>query len=195
MRTARTDLAFGVMENLPSILFVGLWKAGLGLETAGWTGCGTALLVLLLFSYLQRKPDTILLGININFVFTTPLIVGLFVGGQAEWARWCVTYAGTGAIATVFATGLVLTAVSGRGFVGAEDLPRPIQRRFSALLLVLTAGAVVWSAFQVGDHWLAIVLPLVVIFATRRFVLAHLSDRGGHDVSPTLAVAAVPTPE
>lgn len=195
MRNARTDFALGVVENLPSILFIGLWKTGVGLGAAGWSACGAAVLVLLLFRYLQRRPDTILLGLNISFVFTTPLIVGLFAGGHAELARWCIIYAGTGAVATVFATGLVLTAVSERGFVGADDLPRPTQRRYSAMLLLLTAGAVLWSALQVGDHWMAIVLPLVAIFAARRFLRAHLSDRGGHDASPTLAVAAVPAPE
>ena len=195
MRTARTDLAFGVAENLPSILFIALWKAGAGLEIAGWTGCLSAALVLLLFGYLGWKPDTILLGININFALTAPVIVGLFAAGHAELARWCLAYAGTGAVATVLATGVVLTLASRRGFIGLEDGPQPVRQRYSVLLLALTAGAVVWSALQSGDHWMSIVLPLVAIFAARRFLLAHLSDKGGHDASPTMVVAAVPTSE
>lgn len=192
MGRERTDFLIGVLENLPTILFLGIWKTGLGLEAAGWSACLSAAAVLMLFHRLRRPFDPIVLGININFLLTTPVIVGLFAAGQVDLARAGVHFAASGAVATVFVTGAVVTLLSPRGFLGSDRLPRAVQRRYSTVLLLLAAAAVPWSFAHAGQHWMSIVLPLIVLFAARRFILAHLADRHQGGGETALAATVLP---
>lgn len=197
MTRARLDFAYGLLENLPTIVFVGLWNAGAGLQVAGWSASLAAILVLSAFVRLGRRPDTILLGINVNFAMTAPIIASLFLVGQTELARWFLGHVEAGAIATVFLTGICLTICSARGFVGSDAGSTSDRRRYSLLLLTLSAAAVAWSAAHIGAHWMSIVLPLVVLFAARRFLVAQMTDREERNPGPdsSLAVVAVPVPE
>lgn len=178
MRREQTDLVLGVVENAPTILFLGLLKSGMGLDVAGWTACVAAAAVFALFHALGRRADTIVLGINVNFLVMAPAVVGAFAVGQEEIARWLVALGETGAVASVFLVGAVLTLASPRGFVGAEGIGRAATRRNSIALLVLAGGALAWSAAHTGQEWLSIVLPLIVLFTARRFMLARIADRG-----------------
>lgn len=195
MTRARLDFAYGLLENLPTIVFVGLWNTGAGLQVAGWSASLAAILVLSTFARLGRGPDTILLGINVNFAMTAPIIASLFLVGQMELARWVLGHVEAGAIATVFLTGICLTICSARGFVGSDAGSASERRRYSLLLLTLSAATVGWSAAHTGNHWMSIVLPLVVLFAARRFLVAQLTDGEQRDAGPSLAVVATPVSE
>jgi len=190
MKKEQTELMLGVLENAPTIVFLGLWRTGAGLEAAAWSACAAAAAVLVLFRLLGRPYDTIVLGINISFLAMAPLIVGSFAIGQPDVARGLLGLAETATVATVFLTGTVLTLFARRGFIGAEGLSKAESRRYSLILLALAGGAVAWSAAHTGQQWLSIVLPLIVLFTARRFMLARIADRGPD--SPAMAAAVLP---
>lgn len=191
MKREQIGLAFGVLENLPTILFLALWKGGFGLEVASWSASLAAAAVLIGFKVCGRPADTIVLGINLSFLWLAPGIRLLFELGAAETARGVIAFSGSCVLATVLASGLAQAALSRRGVLGLEEAPARARRTYSLALLGLMGLAVAWSVFFAGDQWMAIVLPLVILFTARRFFLARIADRRNTGSDPMAAGAAV----
>lgn len=185
-----TDL----LESLPSVAFLALWHGEVvRLETAGWIGCGLAAAVLLVLR-LRRVPyNPILLGMNLHLVVVTPLIVGLFRLGQADLAGLLVDTAQTGVLVAILAVGIALTLFGPRGFIGIDGLPPATRRRYSLLLLALTAAAVPWSLAHADSTLVSIGVPLTVLFGCRRYLSARWHDKAdGGGGGEALAMMAAP---
>lgn len=182
-----------VLESLPSVAFLALWRSdAVGLETAGWIGCGMAAAVLLVLRLQQTPYNPILLGINLHMVVMTPLIIGLFRLGQPELARTLLDNAQTGVLVAVLLVGGGLTLFGPRGFVGLDGLPPGTRRGYSLLLLLLAAVAVPWSFAHAGNSLMSVGVPLMTLFGLRRFLIARWRDRAGGDSGEALAVVAAP---
>lgn len=182
----------GILESLPSVTFLALWRGDLvGLEAAGWTGCGLAAAVLLALR-LRRTPfDPILLGINLHMLVITPLVVGLFHAGQPALAGTLVDTAQTGVLVAILAVGAALTLFAPRGFVGIAGLPTGARRGYSLLLLAVAGAAVPWSLAHAGSALMSIGVPLMALFGLRRYLVARWQDKAG-DGDRALAAMAAP---
>ncbi|MEM7710870.1 MAG: hypothetical protein AAF264_09020 [Pseudomonadota bacterium] len=78
-----------------------------------------------------------------------------------------------------FLTGCVLAIVSVRGLLSLEAEDRPRLRRYSATLLVLSFVVLTWSFVSGTDGFLAIGMPLLVLYGAKNFLAAGLRDLGG----------------
>lgn len=182
----------GVLEGAPSILFLALWRSNIDGEVAGWIGSGLAAALLIGFR-LRRVPyNPLLLGINFHLVVMTPLVVSLFRLGMPETARFLLDTAESGVLVAILAVGCGLTAFAPRGFIGAEGLPAATRRAYSLLLLAATAAAIPWSIVNAGSTLLSIGVPLMGLFALRRFLMARWSDKAREPGGGSFAIAGVP---
>ena len=168
---------FGIVESAPSLIFVGLWRSGFDLETAGWIGTGLTSVALLALRFRRQPYDTILLGINLHILISTPIISTTYRTIGPTYGDVLLYAAQNGVVVSIALVGLGLAIFSDRGFVGASDLVDRVRRHYSLLLLAAAAAGAVWSLLSTGGPLLAIALPIVCLFALRNFLIARGTDR------------------
>lgn len=181
-----------VLESVPSIVFLALWRGGAGGEPAGWIGSALAGALLLGFRLYRVPYNPVLLGVNLHLLAITPLIVGLFRLGAPDVGRIVLSAADSAVVISVFLVGCALTTVARRGFVGVDGLPPDRRRRYSLLLLALAAAAVPWSFANAGSTLLAVGAPLMALFGLRRYLIARWRDAAGASDAGSLAAAGAP---
>lgn len=181
-----------VLESVPSIVFLALWRSDVDAELAGWIGSGLAAALLIGFRLCRVPCNPVLLGINLHLVVITPLIVALFRLGATDTARTLLDTAENGVLAAVLAVGCALTAFAPRGFVGVDGLPAATRRAYSLLLLAVAAAAVPWSFANAGSTLLSIGVPLMALLGLRRFLIARWRDRTRPSGGGSLAAAGIP---
>lgn len=167
------------LESAPSFVFLALLKTGVDLETAGWIGAGLAAAVLLGFRALRLRFNPILLGINVHLLLVTPVIVAVFWLGAARLGDTLTRYSYEGVLLTILVTGAALTLLSEEGFMGEPGLPASSVRPYSAVLLLAALAGLLWALFQGGSALTGVGLPIVALFALRRFLLARSLDGSG----------------
>jgi len=170
-----TDL----LEGVPSVVFIVLWRQSGDLETAGWVGAGTALAILSLLVWMRTRMHSVLVGVNAHILLATPLIVGLFRIGQTDLAKVLASHAYPGVLVTVFVAGGIQTLVSGNGFSALERVSQSTQRRYSLGMLVICGLGAVWALVASGNPLVPVVATLTVLIVGRNFLQARLSDRNG----------------
>lgn len=112
-------------------------------------------------------------------IVVTPFLEAVFRAGFETTGRFLIAHTQVGLHAVIFLVGVVLMLVSRHGFIGiAIENPREI-RRLSLLLLGVAAAAIAWSVLFEGDRYLAIGVPLLVLFGVREYLVAGLTDRDG----------------
>jgi hypothetical protein len=185
-----------VLESVPSIAFLALWQGQAGLESAGWTGAALAAAVLAGFARYQISYNPILLGVNIHLLIATPVIVALFRMGAPDLGRMLVGYSHRGVLVTIFLVGCALTLGSPRGFLGTSGLPAARCRAYSAILLAASAATILWSfTLATGSSpLLTVVVPLMVLFGLRRFLIARWRDRSNEVDGLVAGMPAFATP-
>lgn len=161
----------GMLEAIPSFVFLLIWRASEVLETAGWAGVFLAGAVLLAFPMFKVAFNPIFLGINIHLVVITPLIVGLHRGGFTRVAHLVEQQSYFSVLLTIFATGCFLTLCSRKGFLGTKGLPTSAVRQGSIVMLAASAAAIVWATTVEGYGFFAVGLPIIALFAVRRALL------------------------
>ncbi len=167
-----------IVESLPSLVFVALWRSGADQELTGWIGAALAACMLVGFRVCRWRFHPVLLGINIHLLVVTPLIVGLYRFGMPAWGDAIVEVAYKGVLITIFVTGCALIFTR-RGFIGVDGAPG-VHRPYSLTLLLASAITILWSFFLAGGGPLTTVaLPVMGLFGLRRFLLARLADRDG----------------
>ncbi|WP_295808306.1 hypothetical protein [uncultured Nitratireductor sp.] len=167
-----------IVESLPSLIFVALWRSGTDQEIAGWIGVALAACVLVGFRVCRLRFHPVLLGINVHLLLITPLIVGLYRFGMAAWSDAIVAVAYKGVLITVFLTGCALMFTRG-GFIGVAGA-RGARWPYSLALLLASAAAIVWSFLLAdGGALVTVALPVMALFGLRRFLIARLADRTG----------------
>ncbi|MDJ1464128.1 hypothetical protein [Nitratireductor sp. GZWM139] len=167
-----------ILESLPSLIFITLWRSGFDQELTGWIGVALAACVLIGFRACRLRFHPVLLGINIHLLIITPLIIGLYEIGLPVWSDAILEVAYRGVLITVFLTGFVLTFTRA-GFIGVDGVSKGL-RPYSFALLFASALAIVWSFFVVdGGPLTTIALPVMALFGLRRFLIARLVDRNG----------------
>lgn len=168
-----------VVESIPSIVFLTLWRSGWDLEQAGWVGSASALMTLAVFRYLRWPYTPILLGINIHILVITPLIVSLFKLGAEQLGSNLISLSYNGVLITVFLVGLALTIFSKQGFIGVSGLP-PIERRINSIMLLsASAVTILWAFFltKSTSAFVSVAIPLIALFIIRRLMIAQLKKR------------------
>lgn len=178
-----------LLESLPSLAFLALWRTGSELEFAGWSGALLAVAVLLGFRARRFRFHPILLGINIHLAVITPLIAVLFRFGAPDVGSILAAHSYNAVLITVFVTGCCLALFSCTGFIGADGLSRTTARFYSVLLLIACASGIVWAFASEGGPFAAVGLPLVGLFALRRLLIAHAIDKGANAIGP-VAIAS-----
>jgi hypothetical protein len=154
-------------------VFLALWRSGLDMEVAGWTGVALAAMILVGLRLFRVPYNPILLGINVHLVVITPLIVAVFRLGATEFGSALVAASERGVLVTVFIVGCALTALSQRGFIGADGLPATSRWIYSSILLAALTAAIAWSFTYEGSTLLAVGLPMMGLFALRRLLIAR----------------------
>lgn len=170
-----TDL----LESVPSIVFILIWRQSGDIETAGWVGAAAAFGVLGVLSFLKTPMHPVLMGVNLHILLTTPLIVGLFRAGQTQIAEFMAAHAYGGVLVTVFVVGTVLTAATRRGFSSLSDVPPKTQRRYSVIMLGLCACGAAWAFATSNSRFVPVVVTLTVLIVGRNFLQARMSDTNG----------------
>ncbi|WP_426236610.1 hypothetical protein [Pararhizobium sp. DWP1-1-3] len=171
-RTWITD----ILEAVPSVVFLALWRSGFDMETSGWTGALLAAAQLLGFYRFGVFSNPIMLGINLHLLIITPLIMVSFAIGAREFSDALVVHSYRGVLVTVFVVGCVLTLMSRRGFVGIDDVPKRSFWKTSGVLLAASALAIVWAFAYTGAVVLSVAVPMIGLFALRRFLIANILD-------------------
>ncbi|UUP16284.1 hypothetical protein [Nitratireductor thuwali] len=164
-------------EALPSIVFIALWRGGVGLEAAGWIAALLSAMVLFLHQVSQTRSNPLFLGINIHLLLVTPVIVGIHSLGMHEVGRFLETNSYNGVFVTILATGGLLTLFSPRGFIGLES--RQSHLPYSLILLAASAIAAAWSFAFAGPGVLSVALPATGLFILRRVLIAHAKGASG----------------
>lgn len=183
-----TDL----LEGLPSVAFILLWRQSGELELAGWVGSGLALVAFAVFFAMRARMNPVLFGVNLHILVATPIIVGVFYLGFEQFGRLLASHAHSAVLLTVFLTGLLLTLFSKRGFVSAE-LPQKQVGFYSVLMTAASAFGVSWAFLIPSQAFLVVIATLALLIVGRRFLLAQWADRGSK--SDTFAVATISNPE
>lgn len=170
-----TDL----LEGVPSIVFILLWRQSGDLETAGWIGAGTALAVFSLLVWMRTRMHPVLIGVNAHILLATPLIVGLFRIGQTDLARFLASHAYPGVLVTVLVAGVIQTLVAKNGFSALEKVPASTQRHYSLGMLIICGFGAVWALATPGSPLVPVVVTVTALIVGRNFVQARLSDKNG----------------
>lgn len=192
------DWLTDILEGLPTIIFVALWRSDVDQEFAGWIGAGLAATVIAGFRLSGVRFNSILLGMNLHLMVVIPAIEALFVFGTPDLARTLIATGETGVLVFVFIVGCILTAFSPRGFIGIDGLPPAARRTYSMILLAVSAATIPWSFLNLGHTLLSIGIPVMALFGLRRLLIARWQDRahrvdGGGSEDGILAALAVPT--
>ncbi len=125
---------------------------------------------------VARAPlNTVLLGTDL-WLLLGAVAFGVPVGPLAAALG---RLQGAGLFACVLLTGLVLSAAAPRGFLGLAAENGRRRRAGSLALLLLTAGALAWSAAFVDDIRLGGGLPFIALNVSRRILLRRLGADGG----------------
>lgn len=178
-----------ILEGVPSIAFIALWRGGFGMETAGWVGSGLAAAVLLYLWKSGTRSHPVLFGINIHILFATPVIVGLFRLGVVDLGAVLADHGHRGVLVTVFLVGVGQTFFSSAGFIGSKDLPQSRKRTYSLLQLAVSLAGILWAFGIENSGFVAVFVPLTILFGLRRYLLARWQDRNP-DGSGAMLVAA-----
>ncbi len=123
---------------------------------------------------LRRPLNPVLLGTNLWLVLGA-LAFGLPLEGPA---RLLGEIRAVGLFGCALVVGVVLTAAARGGYLGAELPERGAVLRGSALVLVLTAAALVWSWIFVDDIRVGGGLPFIVLNVSRRVIARRMSRSG-----------------
>ena len=164
-----------IVENTPTILFFALWRSGLPLDQAAWIAAIAASCVLGWLRWSRQAPDTILLGINLHFALTAPVIQIIYSIGATGLAVTLITHAGFAVPVLILLTGIWLRTRTHSGPLGRNALGTSSQKRRSVLLLLWTAFACVWSYSFLGNQILSVGLPVLSIFLMRRLLSGNLA--------------------
>ena len=164
-----------IIENTATILFFALWRSGLPLDQAAWVAAIAASCVLGSLRWSRQAPDTILLGINLHFALTAPVIQIIYSIGATGLAGTLITYAGFAVPVFILLTGIWLRTRTHSGPLGRNALGTASQKRRSVLLLLWTALACVWSYSFLGNQILSVGLPVLSIFLMRRVLSGNLA--------------------
>lgn len=186
-----TDL----LEGVPSITFILLWRQMGDLEFAGWVGSALALFTFAVFLKLRTRMHPVLLGVNLHILVATPLIVSMFRFGETVIAKQMVVYSHGGVLLTVLITGLVLTIFTKGGFAGFPDMPRKQQMRWSGLMLAVSALGAVWILATPDDSLVAVVVTLTLLIGGRRFLLARWMDRSNKEEGLAIGGVSIVEPQ
>lgn len=157
-------------------MFLALWRSNVDMELAGWVGAALAAMVLVGFRVFRLRYNPILLGINVDLLVTTPLIVAVFHLGAHELGQTLVAYAHRGVFVAIFLVGCFLTIFSRHGFVGVEGLPASSRWIYSSILLAASVAAIAWSFNYSGGALLGIAVPIMALFGLRRLLIARWFD-------------------
>ncbi|KZM47599.1 hypothetical protein [Labrenzia sp. OB1] len=168
-----------IVESLPSIAFILLWRQGGDLEMAGWAGSALALGAFMVFGILKLRMHPVLLGVNLHILLATPLVVGVYRFGDETIADFLSVNAYGSVLLTVLFAGVVQTVFSKSGFVGIADMPAHLQRRYSFLMLFISALGAAWALSDPGTGFVPVLATLTLLIGGRRFLLARWSDRNG----------------
>lgn len=185
--SAQREWAIDILEALPSAIFVALWRSNVNMELAGWAGTLMAATLLIGFRYFHVKNNPIMLGINVHLLIVTPLIMAAFYLGARDFSDMLVAHSYCGVLVSIFLVGLGLAVFSKNGFIGVAELPAADRRKSSMILLGATGLAVIWAMSSTGGTVVAVAVPIVGLFALRRFLIARNLDRGNHLVGLTAA--------
>jgi len=173
----QTEILFRVAENAPSLLFLTLWRSTGDLQVAGWVGACAALLVVSVVRGLRREAHPILLGINIHFLSAAPIVQATHWLGFDTATAFLLDYAQAGVLAMVLLVGVIMTSLSGKGFVGVASQDRT-SLYSSCILLAVTGVGTVWACV-LKEGIQAIMPPLLLLFVLRELLVARLRDREG----------------
>lgn len=188
-KSQQRQLALDLLEGLPSIGFVLLWRQTGDLEFAGWLGSSLALAVFIVFKVLKGHMHPVLLGVNCHILFITPLIMGLYSIGADAVADLIVPNAYGAVLATVTVVGVVLTVFSRGGFAGTEKIDEARRHRLSLLMIAVSTTGTAWALAVPNEALLPVVATLTLLIVGRRFLLARWSDDAAH--LPALAGGAL----
>jgi hypothetical protein len=180
-----------ILEGVPSIAFIALWRGGYGMETAGWAGSGLAAAVLLYLSSTRTRSHPVLFGINLHILFATPVIIGLFRLGAGDLGALLADHGHRGVLVTVFLVGIGQTLFTSAGLIGSQDLPLLQKRTYSLSLLAVSLAGILWAFGIQNSGFMAVFVPLTVLFGLRRFLLARWHDRNPSGSEAVLLVAPV----
>ena len=183
-------LAAGRVPPLPALLLAAalmLLPIGAALLLAPWFGAGLAGYVLLSLAYSARLKRVPLLDtLTIAGLFMTRLGLGVLLA-QVPWSAWLMSFAGffffSLALAkrhgeVMQARGLPATALTHRGY-RAEDWPLTLGFGLSAgvaalQIMILFVANDAWpSRLYHTPAWLYATPPLVAVWLTRLWLLAH----------------------
>jgi len=184
----QSRLLFDLVEGLPSIVFIVLWRQAGDLELAGWAGCGVALASFLLFRAKCQAMHPVLLGVNCHLLMATPLIVGMYSYGDKDAAALLAIHGHGAVLLTVTVVGILLTLFTRAGFVGMSELSVTTGRRLSLLMIAVSAVGAAWALLTPENSLLTVIATLSVLIAGRRFLLARALDKSG--TAPILASVA-----
>ena len=168
-----------VLEGTPSLVFFALWRSGVGLEIAGWIGAFLAACVLVGFSWAKMRFNPIMLGINLHLLMVTPLIVAVLALGFSDAGTFMTAHSYKAVMITICVVGCALTIWGRGGFVGCPALPRMQARFYSLVLVAASIAATAWAFTASGGALVSVALPIMGLFALRRFLLARGLDEGG----------------
>lgn len=173
-----------ILEGLPSVAFLLVWRQSGDLELAGWCGALLALISFVLFFAARSRMNPVLLGINLHLLIVTPLIVGTYRLGFADLGAFLAAYAHSAVLVSVFLAGVFLTIFSERGFIGSKGLPPKRNRRYSFAMLAVSALGMIWALSQPDSSLVPVVVTLTALIAGRRFVLARQADNSSSALAP-----------
>lgn len=175
-RSRQTQFVLDLLEGLPSVGFILLWRQTGDLELAGWIGTGLAATVFAAFTLMKGRMHPVLLGVNSHILLVTPLIVGLFRFGGREIAELLVPYSYGAVLLTVTLVGVLLTLFTRAGFAGVPELAARLRLRLSLMMIAVSAAGTAW-AMSTPDKALApVVVTLTLLIVGRRFLLARWAD-------------------
>ncbi|MCK7612647.1 hypothetical protein [Roseibium sediminicola] len=175
-QSRQTQLILDLLEGLPSIGFILLWRQTGDLELAGWIGSGLAATVFAAFALLKGRMHPVLLGVNCHILLVTPLIVGLFRFGGSEIATLLVPYSYGAVLLTVTLVGVLLTLFTRSGFAGIPELTARLRLRLSLMMIAVSAAGTAWALSAPDKALLPVVATLTLLIVGRRFLLARWAD-------------------
>jgi hypothetical protein len=191
MQTQQKRWLTDLMEGVPSIVFILLWRQSGDLVFAGWVGSTLCLMVLGALIGMKVRMHPILMGVNIHILLATPLIVGLFRLGFDGVGDVLAEYAYGGVLVTVFAVGFAQMLFSRSRFAALENVTDRVQLVFSAVLLAFCAFGAVWALLTPGSRFVPVVVTIAALIIGRNFLQARLSDKSaGAGVLVTASAAA-----
>jgi hypothetical protein len=181
--------ATDIVEAIPSVVFLALWRSDMDMQLAGWIGAVLAAVQLIGFRYYRVQYNPIMLGINIHLLVITPLIMAAFAAGAREFSDMLVAHSYRGVLITVLLVGCGLTLFSPRGFIGIDNLSRTDCWKNSGILLAASAVAIAWAFNYTGGTLLAVAAPMIGLFGLRRFLVARTLD-GSNQIGGIVALGA-----